>query len=281
MSSTANLHGEEPSMDICFTEELEAILLANSYDPEIVDIVWAADHPPRRLSSRTDLPLPTALKISIESLKHRESNTPSLFEDQSVGADKYRLTVEPEYKDTVDLQLDRSPQSEDAFQKIWAESIIEDHEDFPSDGLDPAAVPVSDFIANAFEEIWAESAVEDLDFEDFSSEDLNLVADSGSDFVTEPSEAGLESSDEVWEIDIDNVKFIPDAAADKELLDAALEAESRIAKLFHDENPRLLHRRRPAARRPTKMKKFLKMLCQSLVDEGFAHENPFLVTGLA
>ena len=110
---------------------------------------------------------------------------------------------------------------------------------------------------------------------------MNLVADSGSDFVTEPSEAGLESSDEVWEIDIDNVKFIPDAAADKELLDAALEAESRIAKLFHDENPRLLHRRRPAARRPTKMKKFLKMLCQSLVDEGFAHENPFLVTGLA
>ena len=168
-------------MDIYFTEELEAILLANSCDPpEIVDIVWAADHPPRRLTSRSDLPLPTALKISIESLKHRESNTQTLFEDQSVGAGKYRLTVEPEYNDTVDLQLDRSPQSEDAFKKIWAESIIED-EDFPSDDLDLAAVPVSDFIANAFKKIWAESTVEDY-------EDLNPAAASGSDFVTEPSE---------------------------------------------------------------------------------------------
>src|ERR1700735_408480 len=153
-SSTAIPQGEEPSMD-CFAKELEAILLANSSDPSlhlgIVNIVWA-DHPPRRLASRSDSFLTVPVRISIaylkdeesilslkpyltfrdpESIKYMESILPlgpSLIVEDPSGVVKYLLSMESTDEGTVDSQT-ASPQSvgaENAFKKIWAEMMIAD-----------------------------------------------------------------------------------------------------------------------------------------------------------
>jgi hypothetical protein len=127
----------------------------------MVDIVWA-DHPPRRLASRSDSFLTVPVRISIaylkdeelilslkpcltfrdpESIKYMESILPlgpSLIVEDPSGVVKYLISMESTDKDTVDSRP-ASPQSvgaENAFKKIWAEMMIADS---PSDDSDPTS----------------------------------------------------------------------------------------------------------------------------------------------